>query len=74
MVKRGMKELLGGREELVLQLRFADARTAQPRDAVAQLLGVSNETVRRIEYRALRLLRMSALGPISQGWQGWDEV
>ena len=69
-----MTQSLGAREELVLALRFGNARRAQTRSTVAQLLGVSDSTVRRIEQRALRMLRLSALGPIDQGWQGWDEV
>lgn len=62
------------REELVLRLRFGSMRTAQSRSQVARLLGVSDRTVRGIERRALRKLRMDALGPVSMGWQGWDEV
>jgi DNA-directed RNA polymerase sigma subunit (sigma70/sigma32) len=73
-LRRRVMEILGVREELVLRLRFGNARTAQTRQAVARLLGVSDGTVRRIEREALRKLRLSALGPISEGWRGWDEV
>jgi DNA-directed RNA polymerase sigma subunit (sigma70/sigma32) len=73
-LRRGMMEILETREELVLRLRFGDARTAQTRAAVARVLGVSAGRLRRIERQALRKLRMSALGPLSKGWQGWDEV
>ena len=66
--------ILGHQEELVLRLRFGSARKAQTRQEVARLLGVSDETVRRVEYQALRKLRQSALGPVSNGWAGWDEV
>ncbi len=65
---------LDHQEELVLRLRFGSARTPHPRAAVARLLGVSDETVRRVEDQALRKLRQSALGPVSGGWAGWDEV
>ena len=67
-------QILEAREELVLRLRFGDARTAHTRQEVARLLSVSDGTVRRIERDALRKLRMSALGPVSRGWPGWDEV
>lgn len=69
-----MKPILEAREELVLRLRFGRMRTAQSRSQVARLLGVSDRTVGGIERRALRKLRMDALGPVSTGWQGWDEV
>ncbi len=69
-----MMEILAPREELVLQLRFGSARVAQTREQIAALLKVSGATVRRIERQALRKLRLSALGPISRGWNGWDEV
>lgn len=67
-------EVLAAREELVLRLRFGSARPAQTREEVAREIGVSTATVRRIEHVALRKLRQSALGPVSRGWQGWDEV
>jgi DNA-directed RNA polymerase sigma subunit (sigma70/sigma32) len=66
--------ILGNQEELVLRLRFGSAQQAQTRQEVARLLGVSDETVRRVEYQALRKLRQSALAPLSNGWAGWDEV
>ena len=65
---------LAAREELVLRLRFGSAQQAHTRAEVAREIGVSTATVRRIEQVALRKLRLSALGPISSGWQGWDEV
>ena len=67
-------QTLGPREELVLRLRFGNTRETHSRQEVAQLLGLSLDSVRRIERRALRKLRQSALGPIGSGWQGWDEV
>ena len=67
-------QVLAAREELVLRLRFGSARQATTREEVAREIGVSTATVRRIEQVALRKLRLSALGPISSGWQGWDEV
>jgi DNA-directed RNA polymerase sigma subunit (sigma70/sigma32) len=69
-----MTLVLETQEELVLRLRFGSAREAQTREEVARLLGVSDATVQRIEREALRKLRQSALGPVSSGWQGWDEV
>lgn len=74
VLERGMMETLEEREELVLRLRFGSGRTPQTHPEVARLLGVSDSTVRRIEQQALRKLRLSALGPIGKGWQGWDEV
>jgi FixJ family two-component response regulator len=71
---RGMMETLAPREELVLRLRFGRVRATRTRQQVAQLLRVSDATVQRIEQQALRKLRLSALGPITGGWQGWDEV
>jgi DNA-directed RNA polymerase sigma subunit (sigma70/sigma32) len=68
-----LEEILEASEALVLQLRFGTVRRAQSRDDVARFLGVSDRTVRRIERRALRKLRMDALGPGSGG-PGWDEV
>jgi DNA-directed RNA polymerase sigma subunit (sigma70/sigma32) len=66
-------EALGLEEELVLLLRFG--RTpGRSRGEVALLIGRSPSAVRRIECRALRKLRQIALGPVSHGWAGWDEV
>ncbi len=66
-------DVLGPEEELVLLLRFG--RTpGRSRREVALLIGRSPSAVERIERRALRTLRRIALGPISQGWAGWDEV
>ena len=67
-------ETLAPREELVLRLRFGRVCEAHTRHQVAQLLKVSDTTVRRIERQAMRKLRLSALGPVGRGWQGWDEV
>lgn len=66
--------ILGAREELVLKLRFGGVRKGHTRKEVARRLGVSDDTVQRIERRALRKLRQSALGPVANGWAGWDEV
>jgi DNA-directed RNA polymerase sigma subunit (sigma70/sigma32) len=71
-----MMETLAPREELVLRLRFGLASDAYPRLHVAQLLAVSETTVRRIERQAMRKLRLNALGPTGGGWRwnGWDEA
>jgi len=65
---------LGTREQLVLRLRFGSGKQARTQKEVARLLGVLTPTVEQIERSALRKLRMSALGPVSKGWSGWDEV
>ncbi len=66
-------DALGPEEELVLLLRFG--RTpGRSRGEVALLIGRSLSAVGRIERRALHKLRRIALGPISHGWAGWDEV
>jgi DNA-directed RNA polymerase sigma subunit (sigma70/sigma32) len=61
-------------ETVVLQLRFGHTRRVAPPHEVAALLGLSLSTVRRIERRALRRLRLSALGPVAEGFDGWDEA
>jgi DNA-directed RNA polymerase sigma subunit (sigma70/sigma32) len=50
------------RELEVLQLRFGGRRRTQSRQRVAQVLGASVQAIWRIERRALRKLRLSALG------------
>ncbi|HVO25426.1 MAG TPA: sigma factor-like helix-turn-helix DNA-binding protein [Candidatus Margulisiibacteriota bacterium] len=69
-----MKPLLNAREELVLRLRFGSLRSAQSRDQVARVLGVSGRTVGCIERRALRKLRVDAIERLDKGLPGWDEV
>ncbi len=66
--------MLGAQEQLVLRLRFGDARRSRTQREVAALLGVPRGTVRRIERRALRKLRSSTLDPVGGGWNGWDEA
>jgi len=69
-----MQTSLGTREHLVLRLRFGSGNLPRSQREVAKLLGVRAVTVEEIERRALRKLRRSALGPVSKGWSGWDEV
>ena len=61
-------------ERLLLKLRFGEGQRPYTLDEVAGLFGVSRQAVTQIEFHALRKLRLSAVGPISEGWQGWDEV
>jgi len=65
---------LAADEKQVLRLRFAEAKRSRTREEVAALLAVSVDTVRQIELRALRKLRLSALGALGGGFNGWDEV
>jgi DNA-binding CsgD family transcriptional regulator len=62
------------KETAVLRLRFEDTRRVATPQEVARLLGMSMRTVRRIEGYALRKLRLSALGPVALGFDGWDEA
>ncbi|MFQ5666264.1 MAG: sigma factor-like helix-turn-helix DNA-binding protein [Candidatus Binatia bacterium] len=65
---------LDSREKQVLRLRFANDEQRRTHEELAELLGVPVETVRHIERQALRKLRLSALGPVGCGFDGWDEV
>ncbi len=65
---------LSAGEQLVLYLRFGATLRPRTRGQVAALLRLPTARVERMERRALRALRCSALGPISAGWDGWDEV
>ncbi len=65
---------LSASERLVLYLRFGTYPRPRTRAQVAALLQLPPAQVERMERRALRALRCSALGPISGGWDGWDEV
>lgn len=58
----------------VLRLRFDHPRRVATREEVAGLLGLPLSTMRRIERRALRKLRMTAIGPVGEGFDGWDEA
>jgi DNA-directed RNA polymerase sigma subunit (sigma70/sigma32) len=62
------------KEAALLRMRFDDTRRVATLQEVAGLLGMPLGTARRIERRALRKLRSSALGPVAQGFDGWDEV
>ncbi len=65
---------LSASERLVLYLRFGAYPRPRSRAQVAAFLRLPCAQVERMERRALRALRCSALGPISGGWDGWDEV
>jgi DNA-directed RNA polymerase sigma subunit (sigma70/sigma32) len=71
---KAMMQSLKPDEELVLQLRFGAAQRIRTQGEVAQLLGRSAAAVQQIEQQALRKLRLVALGPVSDGWEGWDEA
>jgi DNA-directed RNA polymerase sigma subunit (sigma70/sigma32) len=62
------------KETAVLRMRFDDAQRVATLQEVAGLLRMPLDTARRIERRALRKLRRSALGPVAQGFDGWDEA
>ncbi len=65
---------LTAEETAVLRLRFGDPqRVATPQEVAAEL-GMSVLSVDRLERRALRKLRQSALGPLARGFDGWDEA
>ena len=65
---------LSHQQELVLLLRFGQGSLPATQEQVADALGLSPRAVEQIENEALRLLRQSAIGPLSQGWRGWDEA
>jgi DNA-directed RNA polymerase sigma subunit (sigma70/sigma32) len=71
---KAMMQSLEADEELVLQLRFGAAQHVRTPKEVAQLLDRSPAVVQQIERDALRKLRLVAIGPISDGWEGWDEA
>jgi len=60
-------------QELVLRLRFGQGRPATIQQ-VADALGLTVRTARRIEDEALRRLRLSALDSVGSGQCDWDEV
>jgi DNA-directed RNA polymerase sigma subunit (sigma70/sigma32) len=62
------------KETTVLRMRFDDTQRVPPLQEVAGLLRMPLSTARRIERRALRKLRRSALGSSANGFNGWDEV
>ena len=62
------------KETAVLRLRFDDPQRVATIREVAGLLGMPLRSVVRIERRALRKLRASALGPVADGFDGWDEA
>jgi len=61
-------------EKAVLRLRFENPRRVATLQEVAGLMDMPVRTVRRIERHALRKLRLSALGPVAYGFDGWDEA
>jgi DNA-directed RNA polymerase sigma subunit (sigma70/sigma32) len=63
-----------GQEDLVLRLRFGTEKSPRTQQQVAEQLGLSLSAVQVIERTALRTLRLSALGPLGEGWNGWDEA
>jgi DNA-directed RNA polymerase sigma subunit (sigma70/sigma32) len=65
---------LSHQQELVLLLRFGQSPRPATHAQVAHALGVSPQAVEQLEDEALRLLRQSAVDPLSKGWNGWDEV
>jgi DNA-directed RNA polymerase sigma subunit (sigma70/sigma32) len=67
-------QILTVQQELVLLLRFGQARRPATEQQVAQALGLSVRTVRRIEGEALRRLRLSTLDSVGSGQCDWDEV
>ena len=67
-------EGLSASDQLVLYLRFGAYPRPRTRAQVAALLRLPRAQLERMERRALRALRCSAVGPISGGWDGWDEV
>ncbi len=71
---RAMMESLEPDEEVVLQLRFGAGQRIRTHAEVAELLSRSPAAVQQIEQHALRKLRLVALGPVSDGWEGWDEA
>ena len=68
-----MPAILTARQQLVLRLRFGPDRSVATHAQVAETMGVSRETVRRLERNALRRLRVESVDP-SVDCFGWDEV
>ena len=66
--------MLTQEETAVLRLRFDHPERIATREEVAGLLGLPLPAMRRIERRALRKLRLIAIGPLAQGFEGWDEA
>jgi DNA-directed RNA polymerase sigma subunit (sigma70/sigma32) len=75
VLKRGAgnPKSLTAQQELVLRLRFGQARPVTIQQ-VADALGLPVLTTRRIEGEALRGLRLSALDSVGSGQCLWDEV
>ena len=68
------RQTLSPRQELVLLLRFGLGGRPTTHQRVAETLGLSPRTVRRIENEALRRLRLSTLDSIGSGQCDWDEA
>ncbi len=58
----------------MLRLRFGTEKPPRTQQQVAEQLGLSLSAVQVIERNALQRLRLSALGPLDEGWDGWDEA
>ena len=71
--QKGAAAVLTDKEKAVLRLLFEDPRRVATPQEVAGLLGMPLRTLRRIERLALRKLRLSALGPVAHGFDGWDD-
>ena len=65
---------LTDRELLLLYLRYAGGDSPATQEQVAEQLGLSLRTVRRMESDVLRQLRLSSRDPLANGWNGWDEA
>jgi DNA-directed RNA polymerase sigma subunit (sigma70/sigma32) len=67
-------QVLTVQQELVLLLRFGQARCPATEQQVARALGLTARTVRWVEREALRRLRLSTLDSVGTGHCDWDEV
>jgi DNA-directed RNA polymerase sigma subunit (sigma70/sigma32) len=65
---------LTAKQELVLGLRFGQKGRPATIQEVADALGLTVGTTRRIEGEVLRRLRLSALDSVASGQCDWDEV
>ncbi len=65
---------LSHQQEMVLLLRFGQGARPVTHEQVADALGMSPPAVEQIENEALRLLRQSAIAPLTKSWNGWDEA
>jgi len=63
-----------GRTTMPMLTETENPRRVATLQEVAGLMDMPVRTVRRIERHALRKLRLSALGPVAYGFDGWDEA